>query len=91
MKTQHGEPEPSAEEAALADGLAAVIDRMLERHPAGDTFLYGIHQTISPGMLTYLRRHFRRAGWAQVTVREGATGAHLLVLSGTAADSSSGA
>lgn len=89
MTRSQEEPEPTSEDAALADGLAAVIDQMLERHPPGETFLYGIHQSISPGMLTHLRRHFQKAGWEYVNVRKGATGAHLLVLSGSGEASSS--
>lgn len=71
---------PSGEDITLADGLAGVIDRALERHPAGETFVYGIHQHVGPGVLESLREHYLSAGWRGVTLREGATGAHLLVL-----------
>ena len=68
------------EDLVLADGLAAVIDKALERHPRGETFVYGIHQGLSPGALERLREHYEAAGWSGVSLREGATGAHLLVL-----------
>lgn len=71
---------PTEEEESLARGLAGVIDRALERHPAGETFVYGIHQKVAPGVLEFLRRHYVAAGWSRVTLREGATGTHLLVL-----------
>ena len=68
------------EDAALAEGLAGVIDRALERHPPGETFVYGIHQHVAPAVFERLRRRYLAAGWAGVTVREGATGGHLLIL-----------
>ena len=69
-----------SDDLALADGLAAVIDRALARHPAGETFVYGIHQELSPAALEHLRARYLEAGWREVALREGATGAHLLVL-----------
>ena len=68
------------ENAALADGLAGVIDRALARHPPGETFVYGIHQHVGPAVFERLRQRYLAAGWAGVTIREGATGAHLLIL-----------
>lgn len=73
-------PQPTSEEVSLARGLCGVIDRALERHPAGETFVYGIHQKVAPGVLESLRRHYVGAGWSGVALREGATGSHLLVL-----------
>lgn len=73
-------PEPTSEEASLARGLCGVIDRALERHRAGETFVYGIHQKVAPGVLESLRRHYMGSGWSSVALREGATGSHLLVL-----------
>lgn len=73
-------PMPTAEEAALANGLAGVIDRALARHPPDETFVYGIHQQVAAGVLERLRQHYAAAGWSRVTLREGATGAYLLVL-----------
>lgn len=70
-----------SDDAVLADGLAAVIDRALARHPAGETFVYGIHQQIGPAAMERLRARFTAAGWSRVSLREGATGAYLLVLS----------
>ena len=71
---------PSAEEESLARGLSGVIDRALERNPPGETFVYGIHQKVAPGVLECLRRHYIGAGWSRVALSEGATGSHLLVL-----------
>jgi hypothetical protein len=73
-------PTPTAEDAALAKGLAAVIDRALARHPRNETFVYGIHQELAPGVAECLRAHYVDAGWTGVTLREGASGAYLLVL-----------
>lgn len=73
-------PSPTAEEMVLADGLAGVIDRSLERHPPGEIFVYGIHQHVGPGVLERLRERYQAAGWGKVTLREGATGTHLLIL-----------
>ena len=73
-------PPPSQEDIVLADGLGAVIDRALERHPAGETFVYGIHQHVSAGVLEHLRLRYLELGWGSVRLREGATGTHLLVL-----------
>ena len=69
-----------SDDIALADGLAAVIDRALLRHPAGETFVYGIHQELSPTALDHLRQRYTAAGWREVNLRTGATGSHLLVL-----------
>lgn len=71
---------PTAEEAALANGLAAVIDRAVARHPRSETFVYGIHQELAPGVAAHLRAHYLDAGWTSVSLREGASGAYLLVL-----------
>lgn len=64
----------------LADGLGGVIDRVLERHPPGETFVYGIHQHVGAGVLARLRQRYLDAGWREVEAREGATGGHLLIL-----------
>lgn len=71
---------PTCEEESLARGLAGVIDRALEGNPPGETFVYGIHQKVAPGVLECLRRHYVAAGWSRVSLTEGATGSHLLVL-----------
>ena len=73
-------PTPTAEETALAKGLAAVIDRALARHPRNETFVYGIHQELAPGVAERLREHYVAAGYTGVSLREGASGAYLLVL-----------
>lgn len=67
-------------DVTLAAGLAAVIDRALERHPPNETFVYGIHQGLSEGVAECLREHYVAAGWTGVSLREGASGAYLLVL-----------
>lgn len=67
-------------EISLADGLGSVIDRALEHHPPEDTFVYGIHQAISPAMVERLRARYLAAGWRHVTLRAGETGTYLLVL-----------
>lgn len=80
MSAERSQATPSPDEVRLADGLAGVIDRALERHPSGEPFLYGIHQHLSPGARERLRQHYLEAGWSEVVLREGATGAHLLIL-----------
>lgn len=72
--------EEGGEEAVLAAGLAGVIDRALTRHPRGDTFVYGIHQEISPAVVERLRQRYVSSGWSRVTLRAGATGAYMLIL-----------
>jgi hypothetical protein len=67
-------------EYELTAGLEEVIDRTLAGHRRGDPFVYGIHQALSPRMAEALRRRYREAGWREVILREGATGAHVLVL-----------
>lgn len=82
MRTSTGTPilNDANEAAALANGLAAVIDRALVRHPAGETFVYGIHQEIAPAVVEHLRSRYLATGWRRVTLRQGATGAYMLVL-----------
>jgi hypothetical protein len=52
----------------------------LERHPHGDTFLYGIHQELSPEMTEAIVRRYRDAGWSHAVLRAGTAGAQLLIL-----------
>lgn len=73
-------PGPGTEDHALAESLAGVIDRALVGHREGETFLYGIHQHVSPGVLACLRERYRASGWSGVSLRESATGTYLLVL-----------
>lgn len=77
-----GEPEPelSGEDADFARGLESIIDRALKRHPAGDRFVYGIHQELNPSVAEHIRRRYRAVGWSEVTIKPGATGAYLLIL-----------
>lgn len=52
----------------------------MDSHRWGDSFVYGIHQALSPRMMAALARRYREAGWGDVRIREGATGAFMLVL-----------
>ena len=67
-------------EHELAYGLEKIIDRAMDSHRWGDAFVYGIHQALSPRMMEVIRRRYREAGWSEVSLREGATGAYMLVL-----------
>ena len=67
-------------ESELAFGLEKIIDRTLEGHRRGEPFVYGIHQALSPRMIDSLTRRYREAGWSELLIREGATGAFMLVL-----------
>lgn len=70
----------SRADAAFMEGLEKIIDRALKRHTAGERFVYGVHQGLSPAMASELRRRYVSAGWRDVVVKESGTGAHLLVL-----------
>jgi hypothetical protein len=74
------EPALDGDEAAFAAALERIVDRALERHPAGSRFVYGIHQELTPATGRLLAERYRSAGWRDVTLRPGATGAYLLVL-----------
>ena len=69
------------EERAFASGLEGVIDRALLRLPAGDRFVYGIHQGLPPAVGDCLVRRYLAAGWSGARITPGATGASTLVLS----------
>lgn len=79
---------PGAEEVApLTDeqvgfvrGIEGVVDRALERHPAGDPFLFGIYQELDPPVREFLVRRYAAAGWGEVGLKPGLTGAFSLVL-----------
>jgi hypothetical protein len=76
-----GEPSAAdAEELVFARALERIIDGALARHPPGGRFVYGIHQAITPATIDLLTRRYRDAGWSRAEIREGATGAFLLVL-----------
>jgi hypothetical protein len=83
--TLYDEPasEPGSDEdgeRGLAHGLERIIDRSLQRHRPGERFVYGIHQSLSPRLIATLESRYRAAGWREATVREGATGAFVLIL-----------
>jgi hypothetical protein len=61
-------------------GLEKIIDGALTGYRPGMPFVYGIHQALSPRMIEALRARYREAGWGEVLLREGATGAYMLVL-----------
>jgi hypothetical protein len=67
-------------EFELTLGLEKIIDRMMDSHRRGDSFVYGIHQALSPRMIESLARRYHEAGWGDAWIREGATGAYMLVL-----------
>lgn len=66
-------------EFELTLGLEKIIDRAMDSHRRGDPFVYGIHQVLSPRMIGSLTRRYREAG-GEAWIREGATGAFMLVL-----------
>lgn len=61
-------------------GIEAGIDRALERHRPGESFVYGIHQELSEPIASALCARYRAVGWSDVRVRQGETGAHTIVL-----------
>jgi hypothetical protein len=74
-------PIPSAgEELALAIGLEKIIDRAMARLGSGERFVYGIHQELPPAVAEHIVRRYREAGWSDVRLKPGETGAWLLVL-----------
>lgn len=56
------------------------MDRALEGHREGESFVYGIHQELPAPVAEALRTRYRAAGWREVRVNQGETGAHTLVL-----------
>ena len=69
-----------AEQIAFLRGLEGIIDRALGGHRPGESFVYGIYQELDPPVVEFLVRRYRTAGWAEVKVNAGMTGAHMLVL-----------
>ena len=67
-------------EDGFVRGLEGTIDRALLRHPRGETFLYGILQELDPRAAALLVERYRVAGWGEVALREGLTGAYNLLL-----------
>lgn len=70
----------SASDFAFLSGIEAAIDRALENHRAGETFVYGVHQEMPAGVPEALAARYRAAGWSNATVKKGETGAHNIVL-----------
>lgn len=71
---------PADDPGGFVRGLEGTIDRALERHPRGETFLYGIHQELDAATGALLVERYRAAGWSEVHLREGLTGAFNLIL-----------
>lgn len=69
-----------ADDFAFLLGLEAAIDRALDGHRPGESFVYGIHQEISAPVVEALQARYEGAGWSEVRVRRGETGAHTVVL-----------
>lgn len=70
----------SAEDRAFVLGLEGTIDRALQRLRPGERFVYGIHQELPDPIARCLIARYRAAGWTDVQVLPGATGAAMLVL-----------
>lgn len=77
----------TAEEAGLnklefemTRGLEQVLDGAVAGYQGSAPFAYGIHQALSPRMRDVLERRYREAGWGDVRLTEGATGACIIVL-----------
>jgi hypothetical protein len=60
--------------------LERIIDRAMDTLRAGQPFVYGIHQSLSPRMIAVLQARYREAGWREVEIDESGTGAYMLVL-----------
>ncbi|HET7322025.1 MAG TPA: hypothetical protein VFI96_05995, partial [Longimicrobiaceae bacterium] len=67
-------------EMEFTRGLEKIVDGALQGVPAGHPFIYGIHQGLSPRMMEALRTRYRQAGWSEVILTEGLTGAYMLTL-----------
>jgi hypothetical protein len=68
------------DEPAFALGLEKIIDRAMARLAPGEPFVYGIHQELPPRVAAHLVERYRQAGWREVSLKPGETGAFLLVL-----------
>lgn len=69
-----------AEHNAFLTGLEGVIDRALRNHRPGARFVFGIHQALAPAIEECVVQRYRDAGWREVRVVPGATGAATLIL-----------
>lgn len=70
----------TVDDFAFLRGLEAAIDRALVNHREGESFVYGIHQELSRPVAEALEVRYRAAGWREVRVKRGETGAQTLVL-----------
>lgn len=68
------------EQLGFARGLEGIIDRALQRHRPGESFVYGIHQELDPPVADLLVRRYTAAGWSEARLKPGLTGAPTLVL-----------
>ena len=69
-----------ADGRVFLEGLEAAIDAVLRRVPRGERLVYGIHQELSEEMGESLAERYRSAGWGDVRLLPGATGAMTLVI-----------
>lgn len=67
-------------EFELTVGLEQVIDGAIRDYRGTGPFAYGVQQALSPKMKDVLARRYRAAGWSDVRISGGATGASVFVL-----------
>lgn len=70
----------AAELLDFVRGLEGIIDRALQAHPRGDTFVYGIYQEMDPAVAELLTRRYLGAGWSEARLKPTLTGAATLIL-----------
>jgi hypothetical protein len=70
----------SADEQAFLSGLEGVLDRAIAKLRPGERFVFGVHQELPPAVAECLVRRYREAGWAEVELIPGETGAYTLLL-----------
>lgn len=68
------------EQLGFLRGMEGILDRELSRHPRGESFVFGIYQELDAPTMDFLVRRYTAAGWSEVLLRPGLTGAHTLVL-----------
>ncbi len=66
--------------ASISDVRLRAVDGAVAGYQGSAPFAYGIHQALSPRMRDVLERRYREAGWGDVRLTEGATGACIIVL-----------
>ena len=67
-------------ELGFTHALERIVDRAMHTLRPGQPFVYGIHQSLSPGMIAVLEQRYREAGWGDVSLEASGTGAYMLVL-----------